>query len=86
MTNTWALSALWLGLALTATQLAIWFKISTALSEICGWHGICDCWKKPVGIALRWSWSPPKPKTLNWADDSFEAERQEGSCSNRSQR
>jgi len=32
--NTWALSALWLGLALAATLLAIWFKISTALSEI----------------------------------------------------
>ena len=34
MTNTWALSALWVGLALVATLLAIWFKISTALSEI----------------------------------------------------
>jgi Kef-type K+ transport system membrane component KefB len=34
MTNTWALCALWVGLALTATLLAIWFKISTALSEI----------------------------------------------------
>src|ERR1035441_6077916 len=34
MSNTWALSALWLGLALAATLLAIWFKISTALSEI----------------------------------------------------
>jgi Kef-type K+ transport system membrane component KefB len=34
MTNTWALSALWVGLALSATLLAIWFKISTALSEI----------------------------------------------------
>ena len=34
MTNTWALSALWLGLALAATLLAIWFRISTALSEI----------------------------------------------------
>jgi Kef-type K+ transport system membrane component KefB len=32
--NTWALSGLWLGLALAATLLAIWFKISTALSEI----------------------------------------------------
>jgi len=27
MTNTWALSALWVGLALAATLLAIWFKI-----------------------------------------------------------
>ncbi len=34
MTNTWALSALWVGLALAATLLAIWFKVSTALSEI----------------------------------------------------
>jgi Kef-type K+ transport system membrane component KefB len=34
MTNPWALSALWVGLALVATLLAIWFKISTALSEI----------------------------------------------------
>ena len=34
ITNTWALSALWVGLALAATLLAIWFKISTALSEI----------------------------------------------------
>src|SRR5208283_3627472 len=29
-----ALSALWVGLALVATLLAIWFKVSTALSEI----------------------------------------------------
>jgi Kef-type K+ transport system membrane component KefB len=34
MTNTWALCALWVGLALAATLLAIWFKVSTALSEI----------------------------------------------------
>jgi Kef-type K+ transport system membrane component KefB len=34
MTNTWALCALWVGLALAATLLAIWFKISTALTEI----------------------------------------------------
>src|SRR5271157_5888471 len=34
MMNTWALSALWVGLALAATLLAIWCKISTALSEI----------------------------------------------------
>jgi Kef-type K+ transport system membrane component KefB len=34
MINPWALSALWAGLALFATLLAIWFKISTALSEI----------------------------------------------------
>src|ERR1017187_150382 len=34
MMNTWALAALWGGLALAATLLAIWFKISTALTEI----------------------------------------------------
>jgi glutathione-regulated potassium-efflux system ancillary protein KefC len=34
MTNPWTLSALWVGLALVATLLAIWFKVSTALSEI----------------------------------------------------
>ncbi len=34
MANAWALSALWVGLALIATLLAIWFKVSTALSEI----------------------------------------------------
>ena len=34
MANTWDLAALWAGLALAAALLAIWFKISTALSEI----------------------------------------------------
>jgi len=34
MMNTWALAALWVGMALAATLLAIWFKISTALTEI----------------------------------------------------
>jgi hypothetical protein len=34
MTNAWALSALWVGLALVATLFAIWFRVSTALSEI----------------------------------------------------
>lgn len=34
MANTWVLSALWVGLALIATLLAIWFRMSTALSEI----------------------------------------------------
>jgi glutathione-regulated potassium-efflux system ancillary protein KefC len=34
MQNVWVLAALWVGLALIATLLAIWFKISTALSEI----------------------------------------------------
>src|SRR6266702_8051812 len=34
MTGTWAVAALWLGLALIATLLSIWFRIATALSEI----------------------------------------------------
>jgi Kef-type K+ transport system membrane component KefB len=34
MGNPWLLAAVWVGLALVATLLAIWLKISTALSEI----------------------------------------------------
>ena len=34
MTQTWALAALWLGLALAATLLSIWLRVATALSEI----------------------------------------------------
>ncbi len=34
MEQVWFLAALWVGLALIATLLAIWFRISTALSEI----------------------------------------------------
>lgn len=34
MTETWALAALWVGLALIAALLSIWFRIATALSEI----------------------------------------------------
>jgi glutathione-regulated potassium-efflux system ancillary protein KefC len=34
MTSVWGLAALWLGLALFASLLSIWFRISTALSEI----------------------------------------------------
>jgi glutathione-regulated potassium-efflux system ancillary protein KefC len=34
MENLWVPASLWFGLALVATLLAIWFKISTALSEI----------------------------------------------------
>jgi Kef-type K+ transport system membrane component KefB len=34
MTTTWALAALWLGLALAATLLSIWLRIAMALSEI----------------------------------------------------
>src|SRR6201992_1833274 len=34
MTRVWALAALWLALALAASLLSIWLRISTALSEI----------------------------------------------------
>lgn len=34
MQNVWVLASLWVGLALIATLLGIWFKISTALTEI----------------------------------------------------
>jgi Kef-type K+ transport system membrane component KefB len=34
MENMWVLAAVWVGLALIATLIAIWFKISTALTEI----------------------------------------------------
>jgi len=34
MTETWALAALWIGLALAAALVSIWLRIATALSEI----------------------------------------------------
>jgi glutathione-regulated potassium-efflux system ancillary protein KefC len=34
MTGVWALATLWFGLAIIATLLSIWFRISTALTEI----------------------------------------------------
>ncbi len=34
MTETWLLATIWLGLALIATLVSIWFRIATALSEI----------------------------------------------------
>jgi Kef-type K+ transport system membrane component KefB len=34
MTGVWALAALWVGLALVASLLSIWLRVSTALSEI----------------------------------------------------
>jgi len=34
MPNVWVLASLWVGLALIATLFAVWFKISTALTEI----------------------------------------------------
>jgi glutathione-regulated potassium-efflux system ancillary protein KefC len=34
MENVWAMAAVWVGLALIGTLVAMWFRISTALSEI----------------------------------------------------
>jgi hypothetical protein len=34
MENVWVLASVWVGLALIATLVAIWFRIPTALSEI----------------------------------------------------
>ncbi len=34
MTDVWALTALWLGLALIASLLSAWLRVSTALTEI----------------------------------------------------
>jgi glutathione-regulated potassium-efflux system ancillary protein KefC len=34
MTSVWALATLWIGLAVIATLFAIWFRVSTALTEI----------------------------------------------------
>ncbi|HEY6867077.1 MAG TPA: cation:proton antiporter, partial [Candidatus Eisenbacteria bacterium] len=34
MTDVWLHAALWIGLALLATLVAIWFRVSTALTEI----------------------------------------------------
>jgi glutathione-regulated potassium-efflux system ancillary protein KefC len=34
MHEVWGTAALWIGLALIATLLSIWFRIATALSEI----------------------------------------------------
>jgi len=42
VTETWALAALWLGLALIATLLSIWLRVATALSEM-----ILSNWMSP---------------------------------------
>ena len=34
MTEIWTQAALWMGLALIATLVAIWMRVATALSEI----------------------------------------------------
>ena len=33
MMETWTLAAVWIGLALVATLISIWFRVATALSE-----------------------------------------------------
>src|SRR6266542_4270812 len=48
MENVWFLATLWVGLALVATLLAIWLKISTALSEIV----VGTVAQRVVGVAI----------------------------------
>jgi glutathione-regulated potassium-efflux system ancillary protein KefC len=60
MQNVWALASLWAGLALIATLLAIWFKISTALSEIVVGtvaQLIIGAIVGPLGLAAKTEWS-----------------------------
>lgn len=38
MTEIWAQSALWPGLALVATLLSVWLRVATVLSEIVAGH------------------------------------------------
>jgi Kef-type K+ transport system membrane component KefB len=59
MQNVWALASLWVGLALLATLLAIWFKISTALTEIVVGtvaQLIIGAIVGPMGLAARTEW------------------------------
>jgi Kef-type K+ transport system membrane component KefB len=59
MQNVWALASLWVGLALIATLLAIWFKISTALSEIVVGtvaQLIIGAIVGPMGLAAKTEW------------------------------
>ena len=39
MENVWVLAAVWVGLALIATLIAIWFRISTRAQRDCCRHG-----------------------------------------------
>ena len=60
MQNVWALASLWVGLALIATLLAIWFKISTALSEIVVGtvaQLIIGAIVGPMGLAAKSEWN-----------------------------
>jgi glutathione-regulated potassium-efflux system ancillary protein KefC len=59
MQNVWALASLWVGLALVATLLAIWFKISTALTEIVVGtvaQLIIGAIVGPMGLAAKTEW------------------------------
>jgi glutathione-regulated potassium-efflux system ancillary protein KefC len=59
MQNVWALASLWVGLALLATLLAIWFKISTALTEIVVGtvaQLIIGAIVGPIGLAAKSEW------------------------------
>jgi glutathione-regulated potassium-efflux system ancillary protein KefC len=51
MTGIWALAALWLGLALIASLLSIWLRISTALSEI----AVGTIAQLIIGAAIGWA-------------------------------
>jgi glutathione-regulated potassium-efflux system ancillary protein KefC len=59
MQNVWALASLWVGLALLASLLAIWFKISTALTEIVVGtvaQLIIGAMIGPMGLAAKTDW------------------------------
>lgn len=59
MENVWALASVWVGLALLATLLAIWFKISTALTEIVVGtvaQLIIGAIVGPMGLAAKTEW------------------------------
>jgi glutathione-regulated potassium-efflux system ancillary protein KefC len=59
MQNVWALASLWVGLALIATLLAIWFRISTALTEIVVGtvaQLIIGAIVGPMGLAAKTDW------------------------------
>jgi glutathione-regulated potassium-efflux system ancillary protein KefC len=58
MSNVWFLAAVWVGLALIATLLAIWFRVSTALSEIV----VGTVAQLIIGVALGGASLGPRPR------------------------
>ena len=59
MENVWVLAAVWVGLALLATLLAIWLKISTALTEIVVGtvaQLVIGAMVGPVGLGAKTEW------------------------------